>query len=126
MIDRRRGSWQEVQFEFDKIITLFPAKIKEVFLLYQCNEGGITQELICRPSPALVNKTYNIVLSNAWDSALLANTTNTLLLQCNASNILLLLVFGPKNETIKNLLENSYVKMHGEKLVCLLKRQAGG
>ena len=37
--DRRRGSWQEVQVEFDKIITLFPAKIKEVFLLYQYPEG---------------------------------------------------------------------------------------
>ena len=49
VIDRRRGSWQEVQLEFDKIITLFPAKIKEVFLLYQCNEGGITQGLHCNP-----------------------------------------------------------------------------
>ena len=39
VIDRRRGSWQEVQVEFDKIITLFPAKIKEVFLLYQYPEG---------------------------------------------------------------------------------------
>ena len=39
VIDRRRGSWQEVQLEFDKIITLFPAKIKEVFLLYQYSEG---------------------------------------------------------------------------------------
>lgn len=42
VIDRRRGSWQEVQLEFDKIITLFPAKIKEVFLLYQYPEGRIS------------------------------------------------------------------------------------
>jgi len=40
VIDRRRGSWQEVQVEFDKIITLFPAKIKEVFLLYQYPEDN--------------------------------------------------------------------------------------
>ena len=39
VIDRRRGSLQEVQIEFDKIITLFPAKIKEVFLLYHYGEG---------------------------------------------------------------------------------------
>ena len=39
VIDRRRGSLQEVQTEFDKIITLFPAKIKEVFLLYHYGEG---------------------------------------------------------------------------------------
>ena len=46
VIDRRRGSLQEVQIEFDKIITLFPAKIKEVFLLYHYGEGkNITRGL---------------------------------------------------------------------------------
>ena len=39
VIDRRRGSLQQVQNEFDKIIMLFPAKIKEVFLLYHYSEG---------------------------------------------------------------------------------------
>ena len=38
-MDRRRASLKEVQIEFDKIITLFPAKIKEVFLLYHYGEG---------------------------------------------------------------------------------------
>ena len=41
VIDRRQGSWQEVQLEFDMIITLFPAKFKEVFLFYQYPEAGI-------------------------------------------------------------------------------------
>ena len=41
MIDRRRGLLKEVQVEFDRIITLFPAKIKEVFLLYHYGEGKL-------------------------------------------------------------------------------------
>ncbi len=44
VIDRRRGTLQEVQIEFDKIITLFPAKIKEVFLLYHYGEGKNVRE----------------------------------------------------------------------------------
>lgn len=39
VIDRRSKSWQEIQVVFNKIVTLFPAKIKEVFLLYQYPEG---------------------------------------------------------------------------------------
>jgi len=39
VIDRRSGTWQEIQAVFSKIITLFPAKIKEVFLLYQYPAG---------------------------------------------------------------------------------------
>jgi len=39
VLDRRTGSWQEIQAVFSKIISLFPAKIKEVFLLYQYPAG---------------------------------------------------------------------------------------
>ena len=40
MIDRRQETWQEAQSVFEKIISLFPAKIKEVFLIYQYTSGG--------------------------------------------------------------------------------------
>ena len=41
VIDRRNGTWQEIQSVFSKIITLFPARIKEVFLLYKYPAGRI-------------------------------------------------------------------------------------
>jgi len=39
VIDRRNGTWQEIQGVFSKIISLFPARIKEVFLLYKYPAG---------------------------------------------------------------------------------------
>ena len=39
VIDRSNGTWQEVQGVFSKIISLFPARIKEVFLLYKYPAG---------------------------------------------------------------------------------------
>jgi len=39
VIDRRNGTWQEIQTVFSKIISLFPSKIKQVFLLYQYPSG---------------------------------------------------------------------------------------
>ena len=33
--NRRNETWQEAQSVFEKIVTIFPAKIKEVFLVYQ-------------------------------------------------------------------------------------------
>ena len=47
VIDRRNGTWQEVQTIFTKIVSLFPAKIKEVFLLYKYPAGqfGIIEDM---------------------------------------------------------------------------------
>ena len=39
LIDRRNETWQEAQSVFEKIVTIFPAKIKEVFLVYQYTSG---------------------------------------------------------------------------------------
>ena len=39
LIDRRNGSWQELSAVFYKIVSLFPANIKEVFLLYKYPAG---------------------------------------------------------------------------------------
>ena len=39
IIDRREASWQEIQRTFSKIVTVFPGKIKEVFLLYKYPDG---------------------------------------------------------------------------------------
>lgn len=39
LIDRRNGSWQELQSVFHKIVSLFPGTIKEVFLLYTYPSG---------------------------------------------------------------------------------------
>merc|ERR1719206_398866 len=39
VIDRSNGTGQEVQGVFSKIISLFPARIKEVFLLYKYPAG---------------------------------------------------------------------------------------
>ena len=39
IIDRREESWQEIQRTFSKIVTVFPGKIKEVFLLYKYPDG---------------------------------------------------------------------------------------
>jgi hypothetical protein len=36
---RRNSSWDEIQAVFSKIVTIFPAKVKEVFLLYQYPAG---------------------------------------------------------------------------------------
>ena len=36
---RRNETWQEAQSVFEKIVTIFPAKIKEVFLVYQYTSG---------------------------------------------------------------------------------------
>ena len=41
LIDRRNETWQEAQSVFEKIVTIFPAKIKEVFLVYQYTSGKI-------------------------------------------------------------------------------------
>jgi len=40
VIDRNTGTWQDIQEVFSKIISLFPASIKEVFLLYRYPPGG--------------------------------------------------------------------------------------
>jgi hypothetical protein len=37
--NRRNSSWDEIQAVFSKIVTIFPAKVKEVFLLYQYPAG---------------------------------------------------------------------------------------
>ena len=42
LIDRRNETWQEAQSVFEKIVTIFPAKIKEVFLVYQYTSGKIS------------------------------------------------------------------------------------
>lgn len=39
VIDRRNSDWDEIQVIFSKIVSIFPAKVKEVFLLYQYPEG---------------------------------------------------------------------------------------
>ena len=39
VIDRRNETWQEAQSVLGKIISIFPAKIKEVFLIYQYTSG---------------------------------------------------------------------------------------
>ena len=39
IIDRREACWQEIQKAFSKIVSVFPGKIKEVFLLYKYPDG---------------------------------------------------------------------------------------
>ncbi|XP_023327387.1 guanine nucleotide exchange factor DBS [Eurytemora carolleeae] len=39
VIDRRNSCWDEIQTVFAKIVAIFPAKMKEVFLLYQYPSG---------------------------------------------------------------------------------------
>ena len=41
IIDRRAGSWQDIQKVFTKIVGVFPGKIKEVFLLYRYPDGQL-------------------------------------------------------------------------------------
>ena len=41
---RRNSDWDEIQVIFSKIVSIFPAKVKEVFLLYQYPEGKRERE----------------------------------------------------------------------------------
>ena len=41
LIDRRNTTWQDLTAVFHKIVSLFPADIKEVFLLYKYPSGTL-------------------------------------------------------------------------------------
>ena len=68
---RRNETWQEAQSVFEKIVTIFPAKIKEVFLVYQYTAGPSSSPVDNQNTHWLISEAPMLGLGHFVDDYLL-------------------------------------------------------